>query len=157
MSNISRARQIQQAIVDRLTQIRKSANYRTEAGLRVFRGRVKFYENEETPALSVLEGEETVLSREENKVKVRLDIVVTGLAEADAKNPLDAAHDLLEDLQRALFPVEAYKDTAHDRLDGLAIKFEYEGRALVPREDGSKFCYVAVNAAVEFVYPVGAV
>lgn len=155
MSNKTQALQILDAVVSRVKLITKANGYCTDAGKEIFKGRVQLFEQDELPAITILEGDEQVLDRSYEKTKLRYELSITGAAKATPKNPLDSAHELLGDLKKALFPTDALKDTGFDRLNGLVTKFEYNGRSMAAREDGSKTSYCTVFIAVEYVETPG--
>lgn len=152
----TRARQIIARIEERLATITGSG-WNTDAGERIYRGRENFHSDDDTfPLISIIEADEVVVSANMNHCEVELDVSVVGFIQGDPNNPLDAGHELYEDLMRALFPSDEYSATGMDRLGGLAKSFEYRGRLISPREDGGKTTSVEIRLSVNWVMKVSA-
>jgi hypothetical protein len=134
----SKASRIAEALCARLETIRTAAGYKTEAGANLFRGAAKI-PSERLPSLVLIEGEEDVLGQEDDGIcRVSVPYTIEGCIACDPANPNDAAHELIADVQRALF-------SAAGASGGLSIGLVYAGRTIHPREDGSKLVVVQVK------------
>lgn len=144
----SKPRRIIAKIESRLRQISKARGFCTASLKNVYLGREQLYgEDIQFPCASILQGEETVVERKDHLYRVTLPITIIGLSQSKPNAPLDAGHELLADIQRALFSDKFITDSDSDRLDSECISFEYEGSQIIPREDGGNTTGVIVNAS----------
>lgn len=135
----SKALTVIKTVQSELEKITIANGYSSDAGFRVSRGRLRLSPDEVFPLLLIHEGDESIEKRVGNNVvQIQLPIVVEGFDVSDPENPLDAAHDLLADIKRALFP-------SIQKYSGLIIRCEYDGKSIQPPDDGSSFVSVIVR------------
>lgn len=141
------AQQVLGALAARLAQISVAGGYNTDAGLHVFRGRAFLDPSTEVPALTVVENDEQGTDAEVTGTLVRETTAyqVQGLVRADRDNPLDAGHELLADIKRALF--KAPEGPEFEQLIAGAT-LAYTGRQVLSREEGQSFAEVSVSLEV---------
>jgi len=133
------------ALQSALEQI-QGAEYNTDAGLRITRGRKRISKDETFPLIILHEGEEEVVKASGvRQVQNRLNVTIEGWCLADPINPLDDAHYLLADIKKALFPA-----LENRKNPGLIIKVDYLGRVIDPPDDGSRNCSVSVLLAIDW-------
>jgi predicted TIM-barrel enzyme len=138
----SKALTVIKQIQTELEKITLANGYGSDAGLRVSRGRLRISPDESFPLLLIHEGDETVDKRAgNNTVQLSEAVTIEGFAQSDPDNPLDAAHYLLADIKRALFP-------AIQRHPGLIIRGEYDGKSIQTPDDGSGFVSVQVRIKI---------
>jgi hypothetical protein len=141
---MSRANDIAEALKSRLEAIRTAAGYATDVGTTVYRGRRQL--NEEN-ACTLFEGEEDAsgaAKKEPYTVTAIIHFTAEGAVACDPLNPDLAGHDLVADMQRALF-------TGDSTLGGLlAGPLTYTGRVIQPRQDGQSI--VTVQIKLDAIY-----
>jgi len=122
------------------------ADYHTDAGNRITRGRRQVGHDDQFPLLIIHEGEEEVVKNAGPcRVQNRLNVTIEGWCETDLLNPLDDAHRLLADIQRAIVPL------LESRADpGLIIASRYQGRVIEPPDDGSRLCSLSVLLTIDW-------
>lgn len=137
---MSQANNIAAALAARLKLIRKAAGYHTNAGAVVYRGKRQLPEDT-LACITLFEGEEDAQSPkgEPYTVIAVQHFYAEGQTPCDPDNPDLAGHDLVEDIQRALF-------SGDSRLDGLlAGPLTYTGRVIQPRPDGQNLVIVQIK------------
>ena len=141
---MSKAKQLAQAIYERVSTIRVANGYNTDIGLKVFRGR-RTADEKDVPMSFIVEGDDEVLQQQTNEVRVAIPFAIEGHTACDPDNPNDAVHDIVADLKRAIF--------GGDRTFGGLVRsnnggqpLQYMGRTIGEREDGAK----VVGAAILF-------
>jgi hypothetical protein len=149
MPTVSLRQQILDALKDRLEEIRPGNGYETDAGLRVFQGRVALTEDDTLPVIALVPGDATVVVNAQ-RIKYRLPVTAEALTLADAIDPLVPAEALLADLKRALFRLD-------DRtLDGLVVDVEYGApEGVEQRADGGTHVAARVTAVVTYMERYG--
>lgn len=145
---MSKAADIAAVIVARLATIRTAAGYATQAGATVYRGR-RHVPEEAMPCLTLIEGDDNVIERNENQASIVLPFTIEGHIACDPDHPNDAAHRLIADIKRSVFGGDP-------RLGGLAKDTFYTGRIISPRVDGVTAVVVAVSLEVRMVETVDA-
>ena len=139
----TRRQRIIQAIVDRLV----AAN--TTAADRIYRGRVRFSEDDDFPAISILPGDSEQTDRAGDRDKIELPIEVQALALANLVNPGDAIETLIGEIKAAVF------DPNDRRLGGEVMDMYYTGDGGIDREEGGSYVSASVNFVVEYVEHYG--
>lgn len=143
---MSTARELAQAVADRLAKITTAAGYKTDIGLRVFRGRVNIDIDGQVPCVSMIEADDEVISSTPQiaEYKLRDKYHLDAFTQCDPDHPNDAAHDMLEDMKQALF----WEDLT---MGGKAFRLRYEGRNFAAREDGQGMVSTRVTISIERV------
>lgn len=141
---MSKAKQLAQAIYERIAAITIANGYNTDIGLKVFRGR-RTADEKDVPMSFIVEGDDEVLEQKGNEVRIAVPFAVEGHTVCDPDNPNDAVHDIVADLKKAIF--------GGDRTFGGLVRgpnggqpLQYAGRTIGEREDGAK----VVGAAILF-------
>lgn len=137
-----------QDIVDRLETISVANGYNTDAGSHVFRGRTYIDEDNELPGLTVIENDEQGTEAQVSGTQVRetTGYEVHGLITADPNNPLDAGHQLVADIKRALFQHPSGPE--FETLPKSGATLEYLGRQVLSSPLGSELAEVMVQLNV---------
>lgn len=136
----------------RLGDIRTANGYHTEAGVRVYLGRMWLDEGE-VPALTIRPGED------EGEVQVSGDLYqetvsyeVHGICEADPAKPFEAGHQLAADVRRAIYRARTID---YEDLDGDALRVEPGGTIVNERGQGSAYCEVTVALRITHTEKLG--
>ena len=142
---MSDANDIALAVSARIGVISKANGYGSDIGLRVMRGRRRI-NPEQLPCAVIIERDDQPEDQSLGKVKVTTRFIIEGHDKCDPDNPNDRGHELIADIKRAVF---------HDmRLlygQNRAIRLQYRGRSIAPREDGIDVVSAAVEVSVSFV------
>lgn len=151
---ITIAQRIALVLATRLAQIKVVNGYETDAGLRVYRGRVITSSDDlEAGPVVVLyprhnADTETPVEGLETKVRNELRLSVIGQAiPEDADHPLDLGFALMGDIKRALFQTLAPVIEAGERIGETP---EYAGSRLALPEPGEQTVVAAVDVTVRY-------
>lgn len=141
--SMAAARDVAAALAARLGQITKANGYHTDIGLRVYRGRRKL-DMAKIPCVVLGEGDDEVQANSLRNANIKQTYVFEALHACDPDNPNDTAHDLIEDLKRAIF--------SGDTTFGRTVRsLEYRGRLISPREDGAALVAASIEITAGFV------
>lgn len=137
------AQQVLAALAGRLAVIRKANGYNTDAGLHVFQGRLYLDEDDDLPALSIIENLEQPTTAQVDGTLVRetTPYQIQGLIACTPNAPLAEGHQLLADIKRALF-VHPSGPEFERLIAGASI--DYMGRQVFQRLESARFCEVHV-------------
>lgn len=148
---MSKANDIAQRIVERLSDIRTAEGYETDAGLNVFRGRKAV---PELPAIVLFELEDLVEDQAADgsghpagvavNAGLLLPFDIQALAACEPAQHMTTGHALVADIKRAVFGGDM-------RWGGLATHTRYIGRSIEPRTDGDTTVSVLVQIRVGIV------
>ncbi|HVT35714.1 MAG TPA: hypothetical protein VHE37_09020 [Nevskiaceae bacterium] len=147
-------------IKQRLLTVNGSGQEGIDLGDRVFIGREDIFaakaDDTNFPCASILEDDETDVSNADipDRKVMELPITIVAATVSDPDNPLVAGHKLYGDVARALFN-PGTTATGNDRLNGYAMKFEFTGRQIVPRDDGGKITAVYIDCRATYVLQPG--
>jgi hypothetical protein len=127
-----------------LAGITKANGYKTDIGLRVYRGRRKI-DDTLVPCGVLIEGEDRPGENVgRDTLKIVQSYVLGGYAPCDPDHPNDTAHDIISDIKKAVF---SHPD---GRLGGRSNKVRYVGRDIGPRTDGVAIVFAVVHIEVDF-------
>lgn len=138
-------------ITARLQQIGIANGYATDIGARVYRGRIAI-DDDLVPCASVIEGNDEVQTGPSQRfasAHLRQQYALIGYAPCDPDNPNDAAHQIIRDLQRAMFGTDGKPDVTWG---GKVRAIRYRGRNIGPRADGKAIVMALIEIEVEFVH-----
>lgn len=137
------AQQALAALAERLQKISKEAGYNTDAGKHVFEGRLYLTEDDDLPALSIIENLEQPTTAQVDGTLVRetTPYQIQGLIACQPNSPLIEGHQLLADIKRALF-VHPSGPEFERLIAGASI--DYMGRQVFQRLESARFCEVHV-------------
>lgn len=142
---INQAFEMSLYISNLLAQITVANGYNTDIGAKVLRGRRKI-DDTQVPCAVMIEGEDHPgdnIGRD--TLKITQDYVLGGYVRCDPDHPNDAAHLVLKDIKKALFP-----DSRDLNFGGRALKVRYVGRDIGPRADGVPIVYAVVHIEVDY-------
>lgn len=139
---MSKAKDVAQALTDRLAVITVANGYQTDIGLRVFRGRRKLDETH-VPCIVIVEGDDNITSEQRGRVATAPDYFIEGHSVCDPDNPNDKAHDMIADLKRAIWSGDL-------SFGGLVLELKYKGRAIQSREDGMSMIAGSIQISAKF-------
>lgn len=144
---MSTAKTIAQRLTARLQAITQANGYRTDLGLCVYRGRLAI--DEDTPqSVTVAELDEAALQKPGRRsalCKLTQRYAIEALSLCDPDHPNDTAHDLIHDMQRAIFgPLDP-------SLGGAAMDLRYLTRRINPRDFGTTRVLAAIEIEVDYV------
>jgi hypothetical protein len=130
----------------RLGDIQTANGYHTDAGSRVFLGRV-LADGSDVPAVSVMpaedaEGEVTV---DAELYRERVPYEIHGVANADPSHPLKAGHQLGADIRRAIYRA---RSADFELLGGTAVQVEPGPTVVTQRDPGSSYSDVVVSLTI---------
>lgn len=143
---MSRAQQVNDALVERLGAIDTINGYATTVGLNVYRGRIGI-DVDLIPCITLVELAETSRPKEGRQTAEHLSTVryvAEGHAECDPDNPAIVGHLLVADIKRALW---GPKDPT---LGGVARALRFTGRMIEPRAEGAGNVIVSIEFEVDF-------
>jgi hypothetical protein len=140
---MSTAKDIAAQITSRIQGITIANGFLTDIGLCVYRGRRRLDETN-LPCAVISEGADQVVEHLRASARVIQKYSIEGHTECDADHPNDKAHDIISDLKRALF-------TGDITFGGPVKKVEYNGRNIVPREDGFKAVAASIDIDISYV------
>jgi hypothetical protein len=132
---MSKAKQLAQALSDRLATISVANGYLTDIGTTVMRGKLDFDEKE-LPCIVIVEGDDEVLDERDTDARVNIPFQIEGHDIGDPTNPNDKIHDILADLKRAIFGT----DTTFGgliRASRGTPGLHYRGRIIYKRDAGT--------------------
>lgn len=144
---MSKASDIALKLSERATAISKANGYNTDIGLRIFRGKRAFSE-EDLPCLVLVEGNDTPQDDALTAVSISQRYIFEAHTACDPDHPNDAAHLIIADLKRAIFAGEPKHGM---RLGGLAKGMTYKGRVIGAREDGAPTVFAGIDIDVLYV------
>lgn len=148
------ARQVLAAMAERLSVIRRADDYNTDAGYHVFEGRLYLDEDDDLPALSIIENLQAATTAQVDGTQVRETTAyeIQGLIACEPNRPLIEGHQLLADIKRALFrhPSGPAFETL---IDGATIN--YVGRQVFQRMESARYCEVHVLLEVTHIERYG--
>ena len=138
MSAISKADSIVQALITRLSTIKKANNYQTSAGKKIIDGQRQSIEAD-TIAIYETEEDSTRTKGEPYTATAVMHLVIEGVVACTADAPNKAGRRLAADLQKAAFGGDA-------SLEGLLVTpLIYTGRVIQPRLDGQLMVVVQIK------------
>lgn len=146
---MSIAKEISIAISERLETIATAGGYLTDIGAKVFRGR-RSLDDSRLPCCVIIEADDTIKDKNRRATKIEQQYFVEGHSVCDPDNPNDKAHDIIEDIKRALFA------EGQPPLHPMVKEIEYKGRSIQPREDGTGVIAASVEIAIVFVEAMAA-
>jgi len=130
----------------RLGDIQTANGYYTDAGTRVYLGRV-LADGSGVPAVSVMPAEdaegEVIVDAELYRERVPYEIY--GVANADPNNPLEAGYQLGADIRRAIYQA---RSTDFEVLGGTAVQVEPGPTVVTQRDPGSSYSDVVVSLTI---------
>lgn len=130
-----------------LSSITVANGFETDIGTRVFRGKLSKVEDD-VPCAVLIEAEDHVPDDSgPTEIIVDQDFVIGGYVFCDPDNPNDAAHAVIRDIKRAVFPGED-RDRSWNR---LVKRVSYKGRDIGPRTDGVNIVFAVVRISVRYV------
>lgn len=151
---ITIASRIAQVLTARLSLIQVANGYETDAGLRVYRGRVIMSADDMEPGPLVViypvQGAptETPVEGMETRVRNELRLSVLGMAvPGDMDHPLDMAFQLIGDIKRALFQSIAPLVDAGERISEPP---EYTGSRVALPEPGEQTVVAGVDVMIRY-------
>lgn len=121
-----------------LSTITTENGYPSNAGKKVYRGRLNFDESM-VPCIVLGEADDNPVDQNQygRQVIVNQRFVVDAWVPCDPDNPNDAAHDAISDIKRLLFQnVNAMG--AGGVLNKIVKKIKYVGRSIGPRPEGGE-------------------
>lgn len=136
---MSTAKEIGTALAGNLATITSTNGYKTDMGLRVYKGR-RALDDSFIPCVVLAELPDQVADAVQHgtQILVTQRYVMEAHVPCDPNNPNDAAHDAIEDMKRLVFGLEH-----HAQIRTL----NYVGKAILPRQDGS--AYVGASLTIE--------
>lgn len=136
---MSTAKEIGTALAANLATIVSVNGYKTDMGLRVYKGR-RALDDSLIPCVVLAELPDQVAdaTNQGTTILVTQRYVIEAHVPCDPNNPNDAAHDAIEDIKRMIFRSEH-----HAQIRAL----NYVGKAILPRQDGS--AYVGASVTIE--------
>ena len=139
---MSTAKEIGTALAGNLATITSVNGYKTDMGLRVYKGR-RSLDDSLTPCAVLAELPDQVADAipHGTLILVKQRYVIEAHVPCDPNNPNDAAHDAIEDIKRMIFGREH-----HAQIRTL----NYVGKAILPRQDGS--AYVGASITIECTF-----
>lgn len=141
----SKASDIALVIAGRIADITVANGYNTDIGLRVYRGRMSL-NTKDLPCAVMVEDADSVLETKGTKVRVKQRYIIEGHDNCDPEQPNDKAHEILQDIKKAIFGGDLSFEGALRPND-----IEYAGRSISAREDGTSICAASVDIDVTFV------
>lgn len=140
---------IAKALAARVAEIKVANGYLTDVGTKVFRGRLRF-DDDELPCTVLAELEDVPLEQPGRQaVRIKQAYVLEAHARTmDPNNPNDYCHKILFDLKRAVF---AHKDALHPQVK----RIEYRSRAIGQKEEGTDLVFASIRIAVEYAETLG--
>jgi hypothetical protein len=141
----SKASDIAATVASRLATIKVVNGYNTDIGLRVFRGRMSL-NVKDLPCIVLAEDADTVQEIRGTKVRLTQRYTIEGHDNCDPLQPNDKAHEILQDIKRAIF--------GGDLSFGGALRpndLAYSGRSIAAREDGTAICAASVDIDISYV------
>lgn len=148
---MSKANDIAQGIITRLSAITRADGYATDAGGSVYRGRKAV---PAVPALVLIEPEDLIESQALDgssdpagrviNAQIMLPFDIQGIASCEPDEHMSVGHALVADIKRAIFSSDL-------RFGGLATHTRYVGRVIDPRADGDTTVNVMVQIRVGIV------
>ena len=142
---MSTAKDIAQALTDRLATITTANGYTTNIGSRVMRGRRRLDEKH-LPCAVIIDAEDEVPDQmQTGNAKIRVKYVIEGHSECDADNPNDTAHDMIADIKRALWGSRITFGA-----NKTVLRLYYNGRGIAPREDGMAVVSASVQISADY-------
>lgn len=148
MITINNAKELGQFIADRLRGITVANGYRTDIGLKVYRGRRNIEMSSDTPCLVLIEGLDNVRDRNPSAALVSQEFAVSAYLKCDPDDPNDAAHDACYDIKRALFTIKRPSNTPN--FEGRVKDVVYAGKQIGTRADGEAVVQAVVNFDVVY-------
>lgn len=138
-------------LTDILKQITTANGYNTDAGQRVFRGRLKL-DDDKIPCIVIGEEDDQVTGGANyfKQVSVNQGFVIEAYVKCDPDNPNDAAHDVIEDLKKALFTGQTNTNHA-GALAPHVRTLKYIRRHIGPRPEGSDFVLGSITIETTYV------
>lgn len=137
---------------ERLGEISTANGYHTDAGVRVYLGRM-WLKDSAVPALTIRPGED------EGEVRVDGDLYqetvsyeIHGVREADPTKPFEAGHQLAADIRRAIYRANVIE---FETLEGAALRVEPGGTIVNESESGSHYCEVTVALLITHTEKLG--
>lgn len=122
----------------------------TDIGTLVFRGK-QYKQGDQVPCAVIIEGEDQVGDQDgRDSIKIVQEYVVGGYVVCDPDNPNDAAHDVLHDLKRAIFPPSSTGRPQLQQLPGTVNKVKYRGRDIGARPAGESIVFAVIYLDVTY-------
>lgn len=147
---------ISQHLAEIMAGVTTAAGYKTDIGVKVFRGKWK-HDEDSVPYSVVFEGDDDVQNHTNIRdVAVRQEFILAGYVECDPDNPNDAASDVVADIKRAIFTSDLVPAPAVAGNRGLGAgrvkSVSYLGKQIGARSDGSDktFVYGVVRISILF-------
>ena len=134
-----------------LKQITTANGYNTDIGHRVFRGRLKL-DDDKIPCVVIGEEDDQVTDRVNygKNVSITQGFVIDAYVRCDPDNPNDAAHDVIEDLKKALFTGQSNANPA-GALAPHVRTLKYIRRHIGPRPEGADFVLGSITIETAYV------
>ena len=144
MKQFKSGREAAEYLFERLQTITKANGYKTDIGLRVLRGKRKI-DDSYVPCAVLIEGEDRPVGDAGllRAVNIAQDYALGGYVACDPDHPNDAAHDVIEDIKRAVFQVSG--PAVRDR-----VNVQYRGRDIGPRTDGGNIVFALVHITMNY-------
>lgn len=151
MTHPSTAAALAAALAARLETITRENGYHTDAGRRVWHGRLTI-NADDLPAITLFEREDEIESQRVSDstggkaidANILLPYAIEATAPCDADHPARVGHALVADIKRCIFAGDL-------TWGGLARLTQYTGRTIAGREDGSNIVTVAVFVRIGIV------
>lgn len=145
MALASRRQQILVEMLSRVSAIKRSDGFNTDAGLAFYAGdNPVLGDDDPESAVAVILREEPVISSREN-VSVRLQIEVQAIAKADVNQSWLKAEELLADIKKAV-------ELSDRTLGGLTPnRIERNGARTLPRDTGATTVGASVFYATNYI------
>lgn len=149
MATASRRQLIVLEFLNRLSAIKQSEGFQTDAGFRVYLGEVLALDNDDPDAVIALVVRDDIPGRTMENVSITLPMEIQAVAKADINQPLLAAEALIADIKKAI--------ELPDRFLGGLLKERItrsQTRSL-PREAGSPTVGISITYLVPYVEAFG--
>lgn len=148
---MSTAKEIGTALAANLATILSTNGYKTDMGLRVYKGR-RSLDDSLIPCVVLAELPDQVADAVQHgtQILVTQQYVMEAHVPCDPNNPNDAAHDAIEDMKRLVF--QGLKEVGNlGRFFSDKIKtMKYVGKAILPRQDGTAYVGAALTIECTF-------
>lgn len=142
---INQASVLAEYVTEQMERITVANGFNTDIGLRVFRGRRKIDEDH-VPCGVVIEGVDTPGDQVgRDSLRITQEYTLGGYVRCDPDHPNDAAHLLIKDIKRVMFP-----NLMDRNFGGRVVKVEYTGRDIGPRVDGEPIVFAVVHIQVQY-------
>ena len=144
VTNFTQARQVAAYIDGALRTITKANGFRTDIGLRCFRGRRRI-DDTHVPCCVLIEADDKPGDNAgRDSIKITQPYALVGYAPCNPDHPNDTAHDIISDIKRVFF------SRPDGRLGPSTNRVRYEGRDIGPRTDGAAIVSAVVHIEVDF-------